>query len=73
MICKVCEGENGCLPQCQSKDLQTILDCMSGADGGAAYVMLRSFMGLAAKQGQRFPAITQLAALIRRVSPSIDG
>lgn len=73
MRCNVCESSDGHVRHCTGADLQTILDCMSGADGGGAYVTLRAFLGLCAKQGNDFPAVRQLASLIRRLSPGIDG
>lgn len=71
-ICTVCEAKTGHLPKCVAQDLQTILDCMSGADGGVSYVVLRSFLGECAKQDNDAIMVRKLAALIRHLNPHMN-
>lgn len=72
--CNMCESKPAGthLPTCVGDDLQTILDCMSGADGGIAYYDLRVFLGKCAKEGTDAIFVRQLARLIRKLSPHID-
>lgn len=72
MNCKLCEASEGHLPKCVAEDLQTVLDCMSGADGGVAFACLRMFLTQCAKEGNDVQPIRQIARLIRFLAPHID-
>lgn len=65
--CNICEA-SPCLPLCLAPELQVILDCMTGADGGVSYANLRAFLGLCAKQGNDVPFMRNTADLILKVN-----
>lgn len=55
------------------KDLGTILDCFSGADGAVAFIeLVKAIRGWEESDTRNVSCIADLARIIRTLSPSVD-
>ena len=53
------------IPESFKADVDTILDCFTGADGGLSFVMLGMFLRDCEQQGVDVVCVRQFARLIR--------
>jgi hypothetical protein len=69
--CPVCKGST------MKEDLQTILDCMTGVDGGVSFVLLKSLLERCQERNEEadrqiLQVVNRMARLIRAVNKDTD-